>query len=74
MTGHLLYWGKATVIYPVCTSNLYIVSPTVPNPHSRELAEKFSERFSGSGSGGYSLAYYLSKFTNPNSIAQVRKG
>merc|ERR1719508_533253 len=27
LTGHLLYWGKATVIYPLCESNLYVLSP-----------------------------------------------
>ena len=32
LTGHLLYWGRATVIYPVCESNLYVVSQHTPTP------------------------------------------
>jgi hypothetical protein len=63
-----LYWGKATVIYPVCNNNLYIISPTVPNPLSRVNMERFGERFRGE-----SLAQYLSFFSQPNSINQVTK-
>ena len=25
--GHLLYWGKATIIYPICENNVYVISP-----------------------------------------------
>ena len=32
LAGHLLYWGKATVIYPLCESNLYVLSPHLPTP------------------------------------------
>lgn len=27
LTGHLLYWAKATVIYPICENNVYVVAP-----------------------------------------------
>ena len=36
VTGHLLHWGMATVIYPLCGTNLYVISPIVPNPTSRQ--------------------------------------
>lgn len=30
LVGHLVYWGKATIIYPVCSTNLYVLSPHAP--------------------------------------------
>jgi hypothetical protein len=27
MVGHLVYWAKATIIYPLCETNLYVISP-----------------------------------------------
>ena len=48
LTGHLLYWARATVIYPVCESNLYVVSPRLPAPPSARLRETFSDKFSES--------------------------
>ena len=38
LTGHLLYWARATVIYPVCESNLYVVSPRLPAPPSTNVS------------------------------------
>ena len=38
VTGHLLHWGMATVIYPLCSTNVYVISPTVPNPTSRQVS------------------------------------
>jgi hypothetical protein len=28
IAAHLVYWGKARIIYPLCESNVYVVSPT----------------------------------------------
>ena len=28
LVSHLVYWGKASVIYPLCESNVYLMSPT----------------------------------------------
>jgi len=63
LTGHLLYWGKATVIYPLCESNLYVVSPRLPIPIPAKLKEKFSERFSES------LVETLATFSVPSKLA-----
>lgn len=30
LVGHLVYWGKATIIFPLCETNEYILSPRVP--------------------------------------------
>lgn len=27
MVGHLVYWAKATIIYPLCETNVYVISP-----------------------------------------------
>lgn len=27
IAAHLVYWGMATIIYPLCESNLYVVAP-----------------------------------------------
>ena len=39
-SGHLLYWGKATVIYPICESNLYVLSPHLPVPLPSQLSAR----------------------------------
>ena len=62
----LLYWGKATVIYPLCNTNLYVVSPNVPDHLSPVLVEKFAEQFPG-----MSLADYIQMFSLPNSLTQA---
>merc|ERR1719186_138195 len=63
LTGHLLYWGKATVIYPLCESNLYVLSPRMPTPVPARLKERFSERFSDS------LMETLASFSLPYKLA-----
>jgi len=63
LTGHLLYWGKATVIYPLCESNLYVLSPRLPIPVPAKLKERFSERFSDS------LMETLATFSLPCKLA-----
>ena len=62
--GHLLYWGKATVIYPLCECNLYVLSPHLPTPLPLRLSNQFSERF-----GGDSLLETLSNFSLPCQLA-----
>ena len=37
----LLLWGKAAIIYPLCASNQYALSPHVPNHLSLALRDKF---------------------------------
>lgn len=45
LTGHLVYWAKATIIYPLCESNVYVVSPDAII--TNQLLEMFSEQFPG---------------------------
>ncbi|CAB3379353.1 Hypothetical predicted protein [Cloeon dipterum] len=59
---HLVYWAKAKVIFPLCESNVYVVSPTAPLAvHS--LTEAFSEKFQGTN-----LLTVLSDFSLPMSL------
>lgn len=45
LTGHLVYWAKATIIYPLCECNVYVVSPDAVI--SSQLMESFSDQFPG---------------------------
>ena len=63
LTGHLLYWGRATVIYPVCESNLYVVSQHTPTPLPARIKERFYDKFSES------LLESLSTFSLPRSVS-----
>ena len=47
MACHLFYWGKVALVYPVCTSNVYVVSGYVPDPVSRRLEDAFTDKFPG---------------------------
>jgi len=45
LTGHLIYWAKATIIYPLCESNVYVISPDAIL--TSQLLDSFSEHFPG---------------------------
>lgn len=45
LASHLVYWAKATIIYPLCESNVYVVSPDAAL--TNQLLESFSEQFPG---------------------------
>ncbi|XP_015439288.1 PREDICTED: nitrogen permease regulator 3-like protein [Dufourea novaeangliae] len=63
LTGHLVYWAKATIIYPLCESNVYVVSPDAVI--SDQSLETFSEEFPG-----LCLLQVISDFSLPTSISQ----
>ncbi|XP_071965277.1 GATOR1 complex protein NPRL3-like isoform X2 [Antedon mediterranea] len=46
LVGHLVYWGKATVIFPLCETNIYILSPQSPTfLNNLQLLEDFNSKF-----------------------------
>jgi len=45
LAGRLVYWAKATIIYPLCESDVYVVSPDAIL--TNRLLDSFSERFPG---------------------------
>lgn len=63
LTGHLIYWAKATIIYPLCESNIYVVSPDAVL--TNQLLDSFSEQFPG-----LCLLQVISDFSLPTSISQ----
>ncbi|XP_015589803.1 GATOR complex protein NPRL3 isoform X2 [Cephus cinctus] len=63
LTGHLVYWAKATIIYPLCENNVYVVSPDAVL--TAQLLDAFSEEFPG-----LCLLQVISEFSLPTSISQ----
>ena len=44
IASHLVYWGKASIIYPLCENNVYVVSPKV-GPDSMSNHSRLSQNF-----------------------------
>ncbi|CAH1967758.1 unnamed protein product [Acanthoscelides obtectus] len=65
LTAHLVYWAKATVIFPICSTNKYVISPNAPVHLNSPLIEKFSESFPG-----LHLIRVISEFSLPTSLGQ----
>ena len=65
LVGHLLYYGHATVLYPLCDSNVYVLSSSANT--SPQLADIFSETFSST-----CLVQIMSEFSVPVSLSQRR--
>lgn len=66
MVGHLVYWAKATIIYPLCETNVYVISPDAPLHSHSPLVDKFSAKFPG-----MSLFEVISDFSLPTSIGHL---
>ncbi|XP_072167611.1 GATOR1 complex protein NPRL3-like [Diadema setosum] len=66
LVGHLVYWGKATVIYPICGSNVYILDPSAPTSADTALSGEFRQRF------GESLLKVLADFSLPTPLSEYR--
>jgi nitrogen permease regulator 3-like protein len=66
LVGHLVYWAKATIIYPLCETNVYVISPDAPINVNSPLVEKFAIKFPG-----MSLIEVISDFSLPTSIGHL---
>lgn len=66
LVGHLVYWAKATIIYPLCETNVYVIAPDAPLYTNSPLVEKFSSEFPG-----MSLFEVISDFSLPTSIGHL---
>ncbi|XP_022130707.2 GATOR complex protein NPRL3 [Pieris rapae] len=60
LTGHLVYWAKATVIFPLCEGNVYVVSPAANVHVHSPLVDEFAKEFPG-----LCLLQMLSEFSLP---------
>ncbi|XP_076076005.1 GATOR1 complex protein NPRL3-like [Mytilus galloprovincialis] len=63
LVSHLVYWGKATIVYPLCESNVYLLSPSSNIKMNSKIAEEFVQLFPGR-----SLAVELSEFSYPTKL------
>ncbi|XP_076473114.1 GATOR1 complex protein NPRL3-like [Babylonia areolata] len=60
---HLVYWGKAIVIFPLCESNEYMLSPIANTLVNSTMVEEFVEEFPGK-----SLHVALADFSLPTQL------
>ncbi|XP_017769595.1 PREDICTED: nitrogen permease regulator 3-like protein isoform X2 [Nicrophorus vespilloides] len=65
LTAHLVYWARATVIYPICSTNKYVIAPEASLHLNSPLVDKFSELFQG-----MNLIRAISEFSLPTSLGQ----
>ncbi|XP_030768285.1 GATOR complex protein NPRL3 [Sitophilus oryzae] len=65
LTAHLVYWAKATVIFPVCSKNKYVIAPNASIHLNSPLMEKYSMSFKGGN-----LMRALNEFSLPTSLGQ----
>ncbi|XP_069590043.1 GATOR1 complex protein NPRL3 isoform X2 [Ranitomeya imitator] len=67
LAAHLVYWGKAIIIYPLCENNVYMLSPNANVGLYSRLAEQFSHQFPT-----HDLPSVLSKFSLPVSLSEFK--
>ncbi|XP_040212951.1 GATOR complex protein NPRL3 isoform X4 [Rana temporaria] len=67
LAAHLVYWGKAIIIYPLCENNVYMLSPNANVGLYSPLADRFSRQFPG-----HDLPSILAKFSLPVSLAEFK--
>ena len=63
---HLVYWGKAMVMYPLCESNEYLLSPLANTLVNSTLVEDFVVQFPGR-----SLHVAMSDFSLPCQLGDM---
>ncbi|XP_004453043.1 GATOR1 complex protein NPRL3 isoform X2 [Dasypus novemcinctus] len=67
LAAHLVYWGKAIIIYPLCENNVYMLSPSASLCVYSPLAEQFSRQFPA-----HDLPSVLAKFSLPVSLSEFK--
>ncbi|XP_056108815.1 GATOR complex protein NPRL3 isoform X2 [Rhinichthys klamathensis goyatoka] len=67
IAAHLVYWGKAIIIYPLCENNVYMLSPHANISIYSPLADEFALQFPG-----HDLPSMLAKFSLPVSLSEFR--
>lgn len=67
IVSQLIYWSKATVIYPICDSNIYAIHPLASTGIQSKVAHDFRTRFPNSKS----LHHYLADFSEGTSLTQL---
>uniref|UniRef100_A0A3P8Z2E3 GATOR complex protein NPRL3 n=1 Tax=Esox lucius TaxID=8010 RepID=A0A3P8Z2E3_ESOLU len=67
IAAHLVYWGKAIIVYPLCENNVYMLSPHANISLYSPLSEAFGQQFPG-----HDLPSMLAKFSLPLSLSEFR--
>lgn len=67
IVSQLIYWAKATIIYPICDSNMYAIHPLASIGLDSELVHDFKAKFPNSKS----LHHYLAEFSEGTSLSQL---
>ncbi|XP_069503996.1 GATOR1 complex protein NPRL3 isoform X2 [Ambystoma mexicanum] len=67
LAAHLVYWGKAIIVYPLCENNVYMLSPNADLGLYSPLADQFSCQFPG-----HDLPSVLAKFSLPVSLSEFK--
>uniref|UniRef100_A0A8C1DPL2 GATOR complex protein NPRL3 n=2 Tax=Cyprinus carpio TaxID=7962 RepID=A0A8C1DPL2_CYPCA len=69
IAAHLVYWGKAIIIYPLCENNVYMLSPhaNICILHANIIHNFFALQFPG-----HDLPSMLAKFSLPVSLSEFR--
>ncbi|XP_044742248.1 GATOR complex protein NPRL3 [Chrysoperla carnea] len=64
LTGHLVYWAKATIIYPLCATNKYVIAQNAPIHLNSPLVDAFYDSFPDKH-----LLEVISEFSLPTSLS-----
>lgn len=67
IVSQLIYWAKATVIYPICDSNIYAIHPLASTGLNSKLVTDFKTRFPNNKP----LHHYLADFSECISLSQL---
>eukprot|EP00118_Oscarella_pearsei_P017890 m.180101 g.180101 ORF g.180101 m.180101 type:complete len:583 (+) comp39237_c0_seq41:183-1931(+) len=65
LVAHLVYWQKAITVYPLCESNVYVLSPLADTTRYSHLVEEFVMSFEDKY-----LPIWLSKFSQPTPLGE----
>ncbi|XP_052791015.1 GATOR complex protein NPRL3-like [Mya arenaria] len=64
---HLVYWAKAVIIYPLCETNIYALSPNANTHVLSKLVDEFTQQFPGR-----SLPVQLAEFSFPTTLRETQ--
>lgn len=70
VVSHLVYWGKAMIIYPLAESNVYVISKDTPIQLDSKIAKKFKRDFPGKTP--FDLLTTLARFSFPTTLGEYR--
>ena len=70
VVSHLVYWGKAMVIYPLAENNVYVLSKDTPTNIDSKVAQKFERDFKGKAR--LDLISILARFSFPTTLGECK--